>query len=82
MLNNNIMREEIKKIIDENERRTLLKRTKFNPVTGEGAVGVRTRVVIEDYPIRVQHLPNTMLRNKYVKRIIACKSIRLSLIHI
>lgn len=70
------MREEIKKIIDENERRTLLKRTKFNPVTGEGAVGVRTRVVIEDYPIRVQHLPNTMLRNKYVKRIIACKSIR------
>lgn len=70
------MRKEIKKIIDENERRMLHKCTKFNPITGEGAVGVRTRVVIDDYPIRVQHLPNTMLRNKFVKRIIECKSIR------
>ena len=70
------MRKEIQDIIAENERRLKQKHLKFNPITGEGSVGVRTRVVIEDYPLREQHLPNSMLKNKLIKRIISCKSIR------
>lgn len=70
------MLEEIKKIIEENGKRMRLKNVKFNPITGEGAVGERTRVSIDDYPLRVQYLPSTMLQNKFIKCIISCKTIR------
>ena len=70
------MLEEIKKIIEENGKRMRLKNVKFNPITGEGAVGERTRVSIDDYPLKVQYLPSTMLQNKFIKCIISCKTIR------
>lgn len=66
------MKEDVKHIIEENDRRKEFINTKFDPITGEGAVGVRKKIVIEDFPIREQWLPLPMfdvpLINKIVRR--------------
>ena len=54
-------------ILDENEKRLKVKSARFNPITGEGSVGERVRVEIEDYPIRVQFLPVEMMDIPLVK---------------
>ena len=43
----------IKLILTEDARRTKANKSPFNPITGEGSVGERKKVVIEDYPIEV-----------------------------
>ena len=68
--------EAVKQILKENERRQKVIHATFNPVTGEGSIGKRTKVVIEDFPIRVQYLPNTMLHIPLVKKLIKRGSIQ------
>ena len=65
-------------IIRENERRNAAFYRKFNPITGEGSVMFenRTKVTIEDYPIKVQYLPVSMMRVPLVKKIVRAGSIR------
>lgn len=67
---------EVKDIIQENKRRHAVINAKFNPITGEGAVLERTKVVIEDFPIKTQYIPNDMLKVPLVKRIVKAGSIQ------
>ena len=63
--------EAIKAIIKENERRNAEIYAKFDPVSGEGSVGERKKVVIDDFPVSVQWLPVEMLRVPLVRQIVA-----------
>lgn len=53
-------------LLEENERRMKTIHAKFNPISGEGSVGQRTRLEIPDFPIPVQWLPAEMMDNKIV----------------
>lgn len=66
----------VRNIISENNRRTAEIAAKFNPITGEGAVLERGKVIITDYPIQIQYLPSAMLRVPLVQSIIKAGSIR------
>ena len=68
--------EAIKAIIKENGRRNAEIYAKFDPVSGEGSVGDRKRVVIDDFPISVQWLPVELLRVPLVRQIVECGSVR------
>lgn len=65
----------IRKIVEENERRNAEIHAPFNPITGKGSVGERVRVVIEDYPIRVQYLPVEMMNVPLVKKLVRLGSV-------
>ena len=68
--------DEIDKIIAENRRRLDEFKAPFNPVTGFGSIGERTLVNIPDYPIPEVWMPDTALKNKLLKKVIACGSIK------
>lgn len=65
----------IKEILRENERRNAEIHAPFNPYTGEGAVGERRKVAIDDFPIRTQYLPVGMLQVPLVAKLIKAGSI-------
>ena len=67
--------DEIKSIIKENDRRNEEIYKKFNPVTGEGSIGERTKVCISDFVIAVQWLPNSMMKIPFVRKLLKCGSI-------
>ena len=64
------MQAAIEKIINENNRRNGEIYARFNPITGYGSVGERVKVVIDDFPIRTQHLPIEMTKIPLVKQLI------------
>lgn len=68
--------EAIQAIIKENGRRNAEIYAKFDPVSGEGSVGARKKVVIDDFPVSVQWLPVEMLRVPLVRQIVECGSVR------
>lgn len=65
----------IQEILDENDKRNAEMYTKFNPISGKGSIGERKRVLISDFPIKVQYLPVEMLHIPLVKKLIKCGSI-------
>lgn len=65
----------IREILRENERRNAEIHAPFNPYTGEGAVGKRRKVAIDDFPIRTQYLPVGMLQVPLVAKLIKAGSI-------
>lgn len=65
----------IREILRENERRNTEIHAPFNPYTGEGAVGERRKVAIDDFPIRTQYLPVGMLQVPLVAKLIKAGSI-------
>lgn len=62
--------EQIRLILEENDRRNTARRAKFNPVTGEGSTGERVKVEIPDFPLPVQYLPKEMMDVPLVRQII------------
>ena len=66
----------IEELVSEDDRRAAEIRAPFNPITGEGSVGKRKKVHIEDmYPYDIL-LPVPILQNKLVKLILKVGSIR------
>lgn len=66
----------IEELVSEDDRRVAEIRAPFNPITGEGSVGNRKKVHIEDmYPYDIL-LPVPMFHNKLVKLILKVGSIR------
>lgn len=65
----------VENLIAENSRRLRAINAPFNPLTGFGSVGPRTKVEIPDFPIPVQWLPKIMLQSTLVNRILAAGSI-------
>lgn len=65
----------IEELVKEDERRVAEIRAPFNPITGEGSVGKRKTVHVEDlYPYDML-LPVPMMQNKLVKLILIAGSI-------
>lgn len=67
----------VAEILRENERRNREIFEGFNPVTGRGAPGPRTKVKIPDCPIKVQYMPDRcVLHNVLIKHVIKRGSIK------
>ena len=63
------------KIVALNEKRIKLKYKKCNPITGEGAIGKRFVLHLDDHPIITQHCPAEMLDNPFVRALKSAGSI-------
>ena len=68
--------ERYEQIIADNEERTKKKHSRFNPITGEGAVLPRVHVHIKDFYIKDQYLPEEMMNVKMVADIAKLGSIK------
>ena len=60
---------EIAAIVAENNRRNAAILAKFNPITGEGSIGKRVKLEIEDFPLQVQYIPERMMRVPLVRQL-------------
>lgn len=69
------MNKTIRDILTENDRRNAAARRRFNPITGEGSILERRRVEIEGFPLPVQWLPEPMLREPFVRELLAAGSL-------
>lgn len=69
-------REEIDGLIEENRARSERLKADYDPVTGKDAPGDRVKIVIPDFAIPEQHVPEEMLHSRLVKRIVKCGSIK------
>lgn len=65
----------IQEILDDNARRNAEVYAKFDPISGKGSIGERKRVIISDFPIKVQYLPVEMLQVPLVKKLIKYGSV-------
>lgn len=62
-------------ILRENDRRNDIVYAPFDPITGEGSVGPRVRVVVPDFVIPVQWLPESMMQVEFVRLLVEAGSI-------
>lgn len=62
-------------ILRENDRRNDIIYAPFDPISGEGSVGPRVRVVIPDFVIPVQWLPESMMQIPFVRLLVEAGSI-------
>ncbi len=69
------MEHDVSHILKENARRNSVMYAKFNPVTGEGSIGERTKVCISDFVISVQWLPTPMMKVPLVRKLVRAGSI-------
>lgn len=65
----------VRDIIEENKRRNEEVYARFDPISGLGSTGRRIKVVIDDFPVRVQYLPEEMMKVPLVKIILECGTI-------
>ncbi len=65
----------IQEILDDNARRNAEVYAKFDPISGKGSIGERKRVIISDFPIKVQYLPVEMLKVPLIKKLIKYGSV-------
>lgn len=71
-----VVSENVAKLIALNRMRNAEIRAKFNPITGEGSIGERKKIEIEDFPFSVQYIPLSMLKVPLVRQVIEAGSIR------
>lgn len=65
----------VEEILDENRRRNAEIKAVFNPVTGEGAILQRKKIVISDFPIPEQWVPLDMMYEPIVSQLVEAGSI-------
>lgn len=71
-----VVSENVAKLIVLNHARNSEIKAKFNPITGEGSIGERKKIVIEDFPFPVQYIPKTMMRVPLVRQLVEAGSIK------
>jgi hypothetical protein len=71
-----VVSENVAKLIALNRMRNAEIRSKFNPITGEGSIGERKKIEIEDFPLPVQYVPLSMLKVPLVQQLLEAGSIR------
>lgn len=71
-----VVSENVAKLIVLNHARNAEIKAKFNPITGEGSIGERKKIVIEDFPFPVQYIPKTMMRVPLVRQLVEAGSIK------
>lgn len=59
----------IDKIVNENKRRLKRLQADYDPLTGEGGVGERVKLKLDDYPIPVQYIPVEMMEVTLVQEL-------------
>ena len=62
-------------ILKENDKRNAQMFATFNPVTGEGSILERRHIIIEDFPIREQWIPKSMLNEPFVRNLVKAGSV-------
>ena len=71
-----VVSENVAKLIALNHARNAEIKAKFNPITGEGSIVERKKIVIEDFPFPVQYIPKTMMRVPLVRQLVEAGSIK------
>lgn len=71
-----VVSDNVAKLIVLNHARNAEIKSKFNPITGEGSIGERKKIVIEDFPFPVQYIPKTMMRVPLVRQLVEAGSIK------
>lgn len=71
-----VVSENVAKLIALNHARNAEIKAKFNPITGEGSIGERKKIIIEDFPFPVQYIPKTMMRVPLVRQLVEAGSIK------
>ena len=71
-----VVSDDVAKLIALNHARNAEIKSKFNPITGEGSIGERKKIVIEDFPFPVQYIPETMMRVPLVRMLVEAGSIK------
>lgn len=71
-----VVSDNVAKLIVLNHARNAEIKAKFNPITGEGSIGERKKIVIEDFPFPVQYIPKTMMRVPLVRQLVEAGSIK------
>ena len=71
-----VVSENVAKLIALNYARNAEIKAKFNPITGEGSIGERKKIEIEDFPFPVQYIPKTMMRVPLVRQLVEAGSIK------
>lgn len=71
-----VVSDDVAKLIALNHARNAEIKAKFNPITGEGSIGERKKIVIEDFPFPVQYIPETMMRVPLVRMLVESGSIK------
>ena len=67
----------IKKLLQEDDKKMKTMYSGYDPLSGEGAVLKRKKVVISDFgALSVQYLPIGMFKNKFISKLIKAKSIK------
>ena len=68
---------DLQAILQEDDSRLAAIAAPFDPVTGEGSIGERVRVVVKDMPgTPVMWLPVEMMDNALVKQLLAAKTVK------
>lgn len=68
---------DLQAILQEDDRRLAAIAAPFDPVTGEGSIGERVRVIVKDMPgTPVMWLPVEMMDNELVKQLLAAKTVK------
>ncbi len=70
------MKEEVRNILAENNKRKQAIQATYNPFTGEGAILERFKCYISDFPIPTQYLPIQMRKVALVKQLMKAGSIK------
>lgn len=71
-----VVSDDVAKLIALNHARNAEIKSKFNPITGEGSIGERKKIVIEDFPFPVQYITETMMRVPLVRMLVESGSIK------
>ena len=71
-----VVTDDVAKLIALNHARNAEIKAKFNPITGEGSIGERKKIVIEDFPFPVQYIPETMMRVPLLRMLVEAGSIK------
>lgn len=66
---------DINSLLKENDRRNEAKYAHFNPITGEGSIGERKKVVISDFVIPEQRLPIDMMAIPFIQKLVSAGTI-------
>jgi hypothetical protein len=70
------MDQAVARLLADNARRQERNNRIFNPITGEGSIGERKEVVIDDFPLPRQWLPRTMLTVPLIRKLVRLGTIQ------
>jgi hypothetical protein len=70
------MDQAVARLLADNARRQERNNRIFNPITGDGSIGERKEVVIDDFPLPRQWLPRTMLTVPLIRKLVRLGTIQ------